>query len=622
VAHTLKRILCLVLLGGTGAWSVLLFLFLMNTQTKDDIVSFGWFKGGETIIAFVCSFLLTLTCQILFSILSKKVFQKKGTRKWIEIVLFSCVFFFFALRTPFSPAHDAYDMTGFLNQMLQGQMSDYATAYLSFTVTNRMTLWLYLPLVLLFQSVAIGVKLANVIFVFSAMLLIAGSTRRIFRISVPIFLLLPICPYLLLSGPYIYPPAIFLGALSLFLFSCRKKGTHIFSYLTGAMLFLLRPTALIFLLVFVFTKMLLHIDQKQKWKQEAVQLVLILLCCVTAKWGTGNLLYHTNAYPYPNLTSSAATWTLELGTRFQGVDTGVCTYSAYQTEFDDVSHKFHTLWQYYARADSRDTPIIQAINRDIKMDIIKRTRDTILSSPKMTLTFLKNKYINLFADRYQPYYYITNMNDAHFGDNLSPNYEKNYFLMENTLLFAYALCSILLLFKMARSLYHKRKCSEHQMRALSLLFAMTVTCLVFLTIAEVAKRYLFDFYVPMAVIVCYASAIGIKKITSLIPKRKSFVVLIAFTALLTSLATYTIYHKDDMPEFADCTKTETQDEITIHLKERIIRPYYLLSSDGTQIPLLGMQSVTIPKSNPPSEAMVLLLPNGTTYTASRQRVYH
>lgn len=618
--ENLRKVFWIVSSSAVFLWSAGLFAFLMTQNGKNDTVYFqvlNW-NHAKILLTFLFSFCMAGSGYYLITFCTRKI-ENQRNRFLIFGGTATVIFLFFALRIPFSPVHDSNEMMGFLEQAMT-QYNSYATAYLSFTATNRITQLIYLPLAYLTGSVSTGVQILNILLLLGTFYLLVGTSRRMFgeRIAeTALFLLLPIFPFLLLTGPYIYPPAIFLSALILFLYHGGKVERGL-SFFACGLLFVLRPTALGPILVYLFCDLVFIRSKKLGILKSAGSIILILLVCIGVKYTIGTTLYLSGVHPYPGLLTSADVWTLELGTRMQGKNTGICTYSAFSYQFDSISSDIHRLWEYYEKADENDTEAIRSLNRKIKEDIWERTQQTVLNSPQNLTTFLSQKYCNLFADLYKPYYYGVNVESEEFEKNLYQNYEQKYFLLENVLLVAFCSSGILISLFAFFSIYKKRKLGDGIKRTFFLTFGAILICMIFILSTEVAKRYLFDCFVPMALAVVYCAGKIILLFQNTKIEKKCALIHLGVFAISVCITGF-CYQSMNIEPFKNASVEKQNDmDVTFRLQKPFPQGYYL--KRGEEITdLQGKQEFTVANMER-QEYIYFILPDGTEYPVIRQRI--
>lgn len=616
----LRKAFLIVCSGFVLVWSAGLFAFLMAQNGRNDTVFYeilNW-NHMRVLLASFFSFCMAGSGYYLAVFCIRKI-QNQRYRFLILGAAATAVFLFFALQTPFSPVHDSNEMMGFLEQAMT-QYNSYATAYLSFTATNRLTQLIYLPLSFLTGSVSAGVQILNILLLLGTFYLLVGAGKRMFgeRIAeTALFFLLPVFPFLLLTGPYIYPPAVFLSALILFLYHGGKIEKWL-SFFACGILFVLRPTALGPVLVYLFCDLILIRSKRIGLLKSIGSMVMILLICFGVKYASGAALYVSGVHPYPGLLTSADVWTLELGTRMQGEKTGVCTYSAFSTEFDEVSSDIHKLWEYYAKADKSDTETIRSLNTKIKSDIWERTKQTVLNSPKNLAAFLSQKYVNLFSDLYKPYYYGVNAESEEFETNLYRNYEQKYFLAENVLLVSFCVSGVLVSLYTLLCIRKKKRFGDGVRRVLFLIIGAILICVVFILSTEVAKRYLFDCFVPMALAILFCAGKAMLLIQKMETSRKAALIqagVCVFSCCITGFC----YQSENIKPFQNVIVEKQNDmDITFHLQEPFPQGYSLKRGEEVT-DLQGKKEFTIEQMKL-QEYIYFILPDGTEYPVIRQRI--
>lgn len=608
-------------LGLCVIWSAVLFIFLL---------SLGYGKDG--ILALGAAVASILAC-VLFYIAADKLllgYPSPQFRYFVFAFFAVGIFTVIAIHTPYSPAHDSYDMSGFLSQVLRGEnFSPYARAYLSFTATNKITLFLYAPWVKHFQSVKLGTQVFNFLLMLSAIFLLSGSAWRMFGEragEIALLVLIPFAPYLMLTGPYIYPPSIFISALAMFLYQGRTQVSKIFAYIAFGILYILRPTALGFMFVYVTVYGVLSWkNRKVRWRS-IENLALLFVFCVLVNTAAGGWMHSSGQYPYPNLTTSAKAWTMELGTRMQGTETGKCTYSAYGKYFDNISTQFHRLWEIYAQGNSEDVDQIKFLHKQIDKEIKWRTKTTVLDSPQHLWQFLTTKYKNLFGDEYKPYYYMTNISGENFGRNLSRNYERRYFLYENILLVCVAGGTAAVCGAAGYTLWKRRRISDYLRKAIALAAGITAVFVIFILMTEVGKRLVFDVFTPILLLICYMTVAFTQFLQKKARPEKQMVIVpgaavIAFGLVIGVQSAYGVY---DMKELRDTRIEYVGRQIRLIFPEPIKGCYRIWEEDeegGRTQFLQGKTEIMLNAGKYDRKEIELQLPNGDLYVITNLREY-
>lgn len=528
---------------------------------------------------------------------------------------------------PFSPCHDSYDLLSFLEKLSLGEDTAYMTTYLAAFSTNRLTALLYFPFVQLFQSVEVGVRVLNGLLMCGSILLLAGCCKKMFGQNCAELSLLVSAiafPYLLLVGPYIYLPAIFLAALTLYLYHCSPVVAKIGFFVAGGLLFTLRPMACVPILLYLFVKGWFRAGAKHRFLTGLGKTALSLACFFLIKSGTGALLYATDLHPYPNLDDSSLLWTLEVGTRYNGSATGQCVYFPYHSEgFDEISSQFGELWSAYETEYTAKQPVpyeeIKALKRAIGGNILTRTKDTILSSPGNVLGFAKAKYINYYSDVYRPYYYMPNILMPNFGDAAYHNYEARFFLSMNAfLLLFYTSAACLLLSAATRLCKRKKGLPASWSSCVALTLGALAVSLLAIFLTEVGKRLMFDAFAAMFPVICFALYRCTNLLKQISVKKEKAIAIGG--AVLSAAGLFCLFNTYNITIFHGSTVTVSPGTVTIHFSGEITEPgYSLLLTDGTEIPLLGKTHVTLPNGENSDNFFSIRLPDGNLYQIAKQR---
>lgn len=607
-----KKYFIIAASGACLLWNVALLLFLTKSES-----------GAAAVICLLAGLsagglLHGLVCGVWNKYLP---FDPKKRRIVFEFcALFIC--FVILLNTPYSPAHDSLDMSGFLSTFVRKTtLSDYADKYLSFYGTNRICMYFYKPFVTLWDSVRSGTIAANALFLLTAMFCVSDICYKKFGNrcgELSLFFMPSLIPYMMMSGPYIYPPSIFLSAIALCLFFSHRKRIKLLSAVFFGILMLMRPTSALFWVIFIAASLIIkRADNITTRVCFAIVLVLISVC---TKSVASEIMYRSGAYPYPQLTNSAMQWTLELGLRPQGLETGKCTYSAISGQpFDEISAVFRDLWDAYDGADDNETYRIHCLNKKLNTMIAERAKNTVFSDLKSLSHHIKHKYVNMFSDEYKAYYYAVNISDEDFADNLYKNYEWRYFLSENVILIAFAIaCVCVCAFSIVRTYRGKRTATELLCMALS---AMAVLC-GFVLLTEVGKRLIFDLYVPMCVVICAVGARATNVFCGKIRGGYGNSALCLCVGILLICIAQMLYSLKNIQPFKACIISYTnRDTVVLTLRAPVSdEGYSLWCADNTDISLTGRENILLPLKKHDRQSTDLILPDGQTIVITNYEV--
>ncbi len=555
-------IMCVIL----AAWSAGVCVFFAVNSGRAEVCGIN---AGFT--AFTAAMLFLSA--VLASAAAKgiRASEKKALLLYLPPILLTLIYVF---AVPYSPSHDAYDISGFAEQMHNlGGFKEYAAAYLTFTSANRLTLFMYYPFMLLFGGIEAGARVLNAFMLFIAMFSCAETAANMFgresRITA-MYVFAAFAPFTLLSAPYIYLPVICFFSLALMLFSKERLWIRAAGILPAAAVYILRPTSFGALLVFALFYGLLPEHEPKRLIKNIASVIIIAAAAIGAKAGLGTLLYAADLYPYPGLNSSAAVWSLELGTRMQDEDTGLCTYSGYDTEgFDDISSDFHRLWELRAKENPADISEISSIQSSLRVRILSRFVSEVVSKPDRLWYFLKTKYKNYFADGYASYYSAVNVNRENAAAMLYKNYPDRYYISENGLLCAYHISAFAILLAAVFALARKRSLTDSLANAVVMTLAAAAVAVVTILFAEVGKRLMFDIYVPMLLTLCFAAekcALVMRKKSSENKKALSAkTALTAFLCVMCALTAAGCYSYVNNDIFKGCTVTSDDSGVTIAL---------------------------------------------------------
>lgn len=614
-------IMCIVII-----WSAGLAIFLLFNNGNES--------GGQSLIASI----LAIVSAACFYIVGDKVLKKislSDKKRFIILIIAEIVIFtLIAIKVPYSPSYDSYDMTAFLSQMLRGTTSGYAQAYLSFTVTNKLVKFIYSPYVWIFKNVKIGVQVTNYILILVSLLCINGSVYRIYGKKageMSTILLLPFIPYVMLTGPYIYPPAICISSMALFFITGKDILSKVLSYTMCGVLYIIRPTALGALLVYMALYMIISRGGVMKIFYQLENIIFVLAFCIVIKFVLGGVLYTNRLHQYPDLTTSAMIWTAEVGTRLQAEKTGKSTYSGYDVKpFDKISSDFRALWNIYKLNDEKHTKLIEGMNSEIKAQIWERAKSTILSDSETMKFYLTMKYKNLFGDEDKPYYYTDNIANEEFSQNLYKNYTKRYFLYENMLLLTFTTACIFVCILVIFSIIKQRYISKYIYHSIGLMTGVMMMFMLFIIITETGKRLMFDVYTPIAVCTCGTLGVICEKIRKnfaykfgdVVHKNKTIPILLSVAAVTAMCGVQYIYSLNNIKPFKNCRVYYDYDGIKLVFAQMVTESgYRIWEVNGQTTHLEGEKIVELNAAFNDRNKLELQIPNGDIYIITNMREY-
>jgi len=532
------------------------------------------------------------------------------------------------LRTvSYIPCNDALDLHGLITCLFKGEeLSPYYQAYMNFWVSNKLVVYTYLPFARLFSDVALGVTALNYVFIFVALLSVAGAVKNMYGkvcFNASLIFLPALTPHILMAGPYIYPPSICLSSLILFLVTCEKRPLQILSLPLMGILFTLRPTALAPILVFIFLRLLSESKELKLLLKKALTLCLIFAVMLLVNGGIGLAAKVSGIHVYNDLTSAATIWTLELGTRpTADKDSGSCFYHpSYVPERlygDEIADGMNKLWRLYGENDPKDEDEIVSIQNDIKRSLLSRAVDTAVSDTSNGIKSLMYKGRNLFFDLYKPYYIRVNAEEETFLGDIYSSPDYFGFLYGNVLYLLFFISSLfgILLLK-------DRNISR-------LVFSAFITVCMFLLLTEVKKTNLFDFYPVMILVICSClfkvgerlCAFSEKKLTE---KRRPLesVKLVSICIAIAGALIYSHAGRNNCFKGASAyTEIVSGTERVMHItlsESAEKKGYVILLEDGSFIDLaLTEGEVTVPYSFDRAVAFRLERPDGKVVEISSQ----
>ncbi len=552
-------------------------------------------------IPYILIFTLCIAAAFVFISFFKNSFSKKTT-DIIFVALSVCILLSGIFFSPYNPCHDSLDLHNVLNYMLQNNndMSEgwYIKTYINFFINNKFVIYIYLPFVHLFKNAEIGIRFLNGFLLIGTVFFTASASNRLMKkdsFSSVLLMLSILSPFLLLSGPYIYLPSVFIASAAVLCYTLRGVIGKVLFLASAAALFVLRPTCFGFLLMFIVLDTFLRFDGKKEFMKKLVSLAFTVILAFTFKTALGEAMYRTGIHKYPNMLNAAGVWTLELGTRTNGEQTGTCFYSPFEPTEEDIAaadniqKDFYTLWKYYLD-DSGDNTAnydnIVNLQNILQRKIINRL---IARTPEQFFEHFYLKTVNFFKDTYIPYYYKTNLNDESI--KIWRNYDQKYFSYLNAV---FLLFFISMIINFIRIITGRDKTDG---AAVSLGAAAIAVNMVFLLLTEVQKKYMFDFYVPMAMCTAMMFSFSVKK------SVKKPVSIIAAAALVFMFAFNESLYDIKILRNAKLTFTQNGEECSVNVKMKETcrgGEYYIYNpKSGEKLYLLGKNefSVSFPKES-------------------------
>ncbi len=512
--------------------------------------------------------------------------------------------------TPYSPCHDSLDLHNILDCMLRGNSLDvYSLTYMSFWLTNKLTVYCYFPFVKLFGNVITGVRAANGLFLVCGVIFLAVTVSKMTgkrNFPFMFFLISLFAPFVLLTGPYIYLPSIFIASAAMMCLSLKNKaGYAVFVVLSGLLL-MLRPTCMGFILAFLSVNAVLNIKDKSRCLTSVILLGCVFVFAPICKSATGALMYKTGAHIYPKMQNSALLWTVELGTRPNGADTGSCTYTPYAIpgDADEIQQNFNRLWKYYYNDAENGTNSISGIKNTQKIIMTQIKDRTLGLGAKGLLKNMYHKTKKFYANDYLPYYYKANINDKPF--KIYKGYEKKYFAYMNFIMLMFLVSVIVNLIYIIKDRKIKNK------YAVAAAVAAIAVNVLMIAVTEVSKKYLFDFFAPMLLCICITcSYINCKE------NKLKIAAVVLPLALILSEGLWNIKPLKN----AD-TKFTVNDGICSYeiefQKPFAEEGYYIKQYDGSEIELYGKKQVELSFPYDSFNSFTLYMPDGSKKGFSSQ----
>ena len=570
----LKITSCFCALFAAGAAAVLL-ICVKNTD-----------GGAEAAITAV----LPICAAVIFLIINTKSENLKY--KPAIFCAVSAGFILYGIfTTPYNPCYDSIDLHTILNRMMNKEpVGLWHRAYMDYTVNNKLTVLIYLPLARLFGNVTAGVRVMNGALLAASAAAISSAAARISeKRRYGALLISSACsPFLLLAGPYIYLPSIFLTAVSVRCVVGKSLKSKILLMVFSSILFALRPTAFGVVPVMLTVDIFLHIGDKKRVISAALCLAVSFLCAFGMKAAVGEAIYKSGAHKYPALNSAAMVWTFELGTRPNGENTGGCSYNQWVLgdDYDEIQKKFYELWSIYQNDEQNGTESFDEITEkqnEIKGLLWERMKN--MSAGEYMENIINKTRLFLRNDNI-PYYFRSNVTDKHF--DISVDYDKKYFAYMNALLLLFSIAALINLM----AVFGGKDKSDGVITAAALSAAAVMTVMILFT--EVSKKYIFDFYVPMMLCVSFVFSGRLKK-------APAPVSVIAAALCAAGIITAHSSYKIDVFSGAKTSVTESNGGIVMDIKLR--KPcdenYFVQTNADGAVSLYGKDSIRIrpePKS--------------------------
>lgn len=539
---------------------------------------------------------LCMAASFIFISFFANSFSKK-VRDIIFIIISFIIILGGIITAPYTPCHDALDLHSLLNYMLHNNNTmpsgTYIRAYMNFFVNNKLVIYMYLPFVHLFKNTMIGVRFLNGALLIGSVFFTAGAVTKIIKkdcFSQMFLILSMLSPIILLLGPYIYLPSIFIASASMYCYEGKGTVSKIFFFVSASALFALRPTCFGFLITFITLDVFFRFEDKKELIKKAVSVALTVIFAFVFKTALGTVFYKTGLHIYPNMENAAGLWTMELGTRTNGEQTGTCFYTPFnpKEEADDIQRDFFKLWEYYhddAELNTDNYNNIVNLQNSIRQKLINRT---FSRTPAQFYEHLYLKTVTFFKNLYMPYYYKANVNDENM--KIWKDYDKKYFSYMNMLFILFFLSSIINFIRIML----KKDGTNGTAAALGI-SALAVN-IVFLLLTEVQKKYMFDFYVPMSMCIAMLFSFDTEK------KIK-----MPIAALITAALVFAFGLNETMYDIkilkgakTSLVKNDNETTFTVKMKEVCKEQYFIYNNrDNSEMHLIGKDefSITFPEGS-------------------------
>ncbi len=558
------------------------------------------YTAGYVLAAVVLTGMFAFVCAFRTS--------RRRAERAVLILISAAILILGAVFTPYSPCHDSLDLHNALYNVLNNKEIDtFYRAYMNFWINNKLTVYCYIPFVKLFGSVETGVRVLNGVLNAGAVFFAAGAVKNIVknsRFERALFIISFLSPFLLMSGPYIYLPALFLAAGAVFFITLNKRAALVPFFICSSLLFILRPTCFGFILVFVTAGAFFKIKDKKDFLKGLIVLFLTIILAFLCKNAVGYTLNKTGTHKYPSMHNGAFLWTTELGTRLNGKKTGTCFYMFFDKDddFDEIQNDFNGLWLKYYEDEFYKTNKYEEIKEEQKIIGEKILRRTLNAGFADTVKRLSLKTINFYRNMYIPYFYKQNVNSGNF--KIWKNYDKKYFDYMNIILLLFFFGAV----KNAVRVF--KRGADGTVTAL-ILSAVAVN-VVLILFTEVAKRYMFDFFTPMVISVAALFADGKERNIS----RAEKVVLASFFIIFLIL----FERKCNITPLKNAELTFTRGEnVTMTVKmKRACRENYIIECGGERMSIYGKKEFSITFPDDTFDAFSVISPSKSKLEFSSQ----
>ena len=557
-------------------------------------------------------------------------FSGARTRLVLRIALITMVAAFcgiIVMYIPISPGSDSFTLVNSLKYLQNGSgYTEWSMSYYNFWGNNKIALLIYYFFTRMFSmtdtatAVEYGIRLTHFftlcMFVFSMALAFHKLFgKRFFTLTLLLSVLL--YPYLILTAPYVYPIAVSVAALCFCAGTYRSIASYIVFFLSFGLLFMLRPTAAIFIVAYHITALIRSIAGKDgSVKRCAFILIIMALSIPAVKQTAGFAMYKTGLHPYPGFANSATLWTLYVGTNFAGEDTGVVVYEVDLTPepgADRLAVLFHQLWIMSSADGICDIAEMKTVQKEIRTLLLRRVRETILDSPLHLFPFLRQKAANLFVGEVPPVFYQLNVTSDCFTSDAAENIQDDGYRYKNII-------GIMTLLSLLMLHYLRKRQAEALWTAIPVAIGALGTVAVFIAATEVSSRYLTDILPALlVVIICGFAAVAgeIEKIDRVYMKDayKGLVVMAAASIIL-------ITYKGNGIAFwkgAQSQMSITGGIATLSIQFSADPPEgYGISSDFDSVPLTKNTEIIFE----PSVPLFLYTPDGGQYAATHDPINH
>jgi len=387
--------------------------------------------------------------------------------------------------------------------------------YFNFYVNNKLVMYIYLMFSTIIGNTILSIKILNFALIYTTCIVSTLLAQKLYVKSnkyITLFLATIFIPYGLLTIPYVYQITICITALVMYLYVLKGVYTKILAIILSSVLFILRPTTLISVLVLIFFYGIYEIINKKKYYIRFIHIGLILVVGIIIKFILGQALYLNKIVPYPNIASPTASWIQYVGTGYNINDlseTGRWLNAPdVYNDSDDLSKKLNELWNSNISYDE-----YKPKEKQINEGIWNRFKYNVLTDPFTIMSYNISKFSNLFNNSLSLYLYNPIIYNNDLMKELQYNYQDKYNLLHNAFIYIYIISTLIFLIVNIKK-HNNRLCEfdKDTYINISLIASVFLISIIYIAILEVSKRYTLDLYIPMLILMSYQISFVLKKI--------------------------------------------------------------------------------------------------------------